>query len=184
MPRVRQLFIEKCRHKGLTAPTADALAQVAADDPELRSEWSSMLAHQLPALPDLDALLARLPGLLAWLDEAPARPAPALAMAPMPADAVPFLSAGIRYWGGGLPIETLRFAGSNRLLVEFWYHGTHRVVEPYSIRRARTTGNVLLYAWELAAGHIKAFTLDEISSLQTTNRGFLPRYQIELARPG
>ncbi len=37
-------------------------------DAELRSEWSNMLAHQLPALPDLDGFLEKLPRLLAWLD--------------------------------------------------------------------------------------------------------------------
>jgi hypothetical protein len=103
-----------------------------------------MLDHQLPALPDLDNLLARLPGLLVWLDSA-AQPLPESRLAPVliPAGSVPVVGPGIQYWGSSSPPEAIRFAGSNRLLIEFAYHGVHRLVEPYNIRRAQT-GNVLL----------------------------------------
>jgi hypothetical protein len=143
-----------------------------------------MLAHQLPALPDLDALLGRLPVVLAWLDDDPARTVPdRLPPVPAAGPATRVRSVGIQYWGSSLPLEAIRFAGSNRLLIEFWYHGTHRRVEPYSIRQAKT-GNVLLYGWELAAGHIKAFKVDELSDVRTTSQSFSPRYDIDLATSG
>ncbi len=91
--------------------------------------------------------------------------------------------AGIQYWGGGVPLETIRFAGANRLLVEFTYHLKHRLVEPYSLRRA-ATGNILLYAWELASRQIKAFNVAEISALRSTHTPFAPRFQIELSSSG
>jgi predicted DNA-binding transcriptional regulator YafY len=68
-------------------------------------------------------------------------------------------------------------------LVEFQHHGVHRQVEPYSVRRAQT-GNVLLYGWELAASHIKAYKIDEISNARSTGSAFSPRYQVEISAFG
>ena len=178
---VRRLFVEKCSQKAVAVPSTAELIAIVAGDAELRSEWASMLAHQLPALPDLDALLSRLPAILGWVDE-PSRPLPEtqLPQVRVPAGDALVVAPGIRYWGGGSPLETIRFAATNRLLLEFSYHGRHRRVEPYSVRQAGT-GNVLLYARELEAGHIKAYKLDEMSSVTTTGRTFSPRYQVEIS---
>ena len=178
---VRRLFVDKCDAKSVSVPSTTELIAIVGGDAELRSEWGSMLAHQLPALPDLDALLSRLPAILGWLDE-PARPLPetALPQVRVAAGSSPVVAPGIRYWGGGSPLETIRFAATNRLLLKFSYHGRHRLVEPYSVRQAGT-GNVLLYAWELEVGHIKAYKLDEIYSATTTGRTFSPRYRVEIS---
>ena len=69
-------------------------------------------------------------------------------------------------------------------MLEFDYHGDHRVVEPYSLREARTTGNILLYARELHLDHVKAFKIDEMVNVRTTNTGFTPRYRVELSAQG
>ncbi len=178
---VRGLFVRKCRSKELEPPGSEGVIRVVAADGELRSEWRNMLAHQLPALPGLDGMLTKLPGLLAWLDApVPVFPAARLAPAPIPAGSTSVVAPGIRYWGSGLPIETIRFAGTNRLLIEFEHHGRHRRAEPYSVRRA-ATGNLLLYAWELGETHIKAFNVAEMRTVRPTDVGFTPRYQIELA---
>jgi len=91
------------------------------------------------------------------------------------------LDFSLRYWGSsyGPALESIRFAGANRLLVEFEYNQKHRVVEPYSLRRSRA-GNVLLYAWELTAGHIKAFDLGKSSNLRVASNRFQPRYAVQL----
>lgn len=143
-----------------------------------------MLGHQLPALPSLDDLLARLPGLLAWIDERGVLPVTALTGYPAGADQELEAPAGIRFWGGGVPLEAIRFAGANRLLVEFDYHGKRRLVEPYSLHRGRTTGNLNLYAWELSAGQIKAFNVAKMGGVRATSTTFQPRYQVELAPGG
>jgi len=88
-----------------------------------------------------------------------------------------------QFWGGGVPLEAVRFAGANRLLVEFTYDGRLRRVEPYSLRRAKT-GNLLLYAWEHGARHIKAFNVVKIHDIHTTDLTFSPRYRIELTSSG
>ncbi|MBK6407398.1 MAG: hypothetical protein IPF66_21685, partial [Holophagales bacterium] len=85
-------------------------------------------------------------------------------MAPPEAPTLPRVTAGpatleCPSWGDfrglGVPLEVVRFAGVNRLLVEFTYHGKSRSAEPYSLRRTQA-GNLVLYAWEVGATHIKA----------------------------
>ena len=142
-----------------------------------------MLAHQLPRLPRLDDLKSRLAALLVWIDEPRAAIAAAVREVPLGRQEAQIAPAGIQYWGTGVPVEAVRFAGANRLMVEFSYHGKHRRVEPYSIRRA-STGNVLLYAWEQASGHVKAFNVAEIVGMQATDTPFTPRYQIEFTAHG
>lgn len=181
---VHDLFGRKCRGKALPAPSAAKLVEILTSSDEMRSEWVNMLGHQLPTLPNLGDLLARLPGLLAWVDQpAVELPEARLAAAPVPPGTTPIAPAGIQYWGGGLPLESIRFAGANRLMIEFEYDGKHRVAEPYSLRRAGT-GNVLLYAWEENSTHIKAFNTEKIYNVRTTNRGFAPRYRVELSTAG
>ena len=177
----RGFFTRKCASKGLTVPSTQDLIRVIEAEVELRSEWENMLGHQLPELPDLDSFLTRLPGNLDWIDEPSAVPSSArLPTLPVAAtQGARAAPSGLRYWGRGLPLEVLRFAGSNRLLVEFNYHGKTRLVEPYSLRQA-DTGNLLLYGWERGTTHIKAFNVAKIGSLRATKQGFRPRYRIEL----
>ena len=181
----RELFRGKCAAKQITAPSADGVVRVVEQAGELRSEWSNMLAHQLPVLPALDELLSRLPPLLAWVDEPRIAP-PEVGLAAVAGGAGETIvaPAGIQYWGSGLPLEAIRFAGSSRLLVEFNYHGKHRIVEPYSLRRALTTGNLLLYAWEQASAQIKAFKVAEMGDVRASGASFQPRFRVELTPHG
>ena len=179
LPRLRDLFRGKCEVKGLVAPTTDHLIEVVIGNEELRSEWENMLAHQLPALPSLDDLLARLPDLIRWIDE-PAIALPAItasARAVAPGEVV-YAPPGIQYSGTGQPLEAIRFAGMNRLLLDFDYHGRRRRVEPYSLRTA-ATGNLLFYGWELADGHIKAYKVAQMFNIRPTTTSFRPRFGIE-----
>jgi predicted nucleotidyltransferase component of viral defense system len=180
--QVRELFKLKCAVKAFAAPGVDEIIRKVQADVELRTEWSNMLAHQLPALPDLDILLGRLPGLLDFIDEANMVVEEIQGAAAAPnAGEVPISPVGIQYWNVGAPLEMIRFAGTNRLMIEFIYSGKHRRAEPYSIRRAQSTGNLLLYAWENASGQVKAFNVAKIGSLRVTEQSFDPRYQVELS---
>jgi hypothetical protein len=183
-PRVCELFGMKCAAKEFEAPLAADLLRVAETTEELRTEWEHMLAHQLPNLPKLDDLLFRLPALLRWIDEpAAVLPEMALASAPIPAGESLVADTGIQYWGSALPLEIIRFAGANRLLIEFVYNGTRRLVEPYSLRQSRVS-NLLLYGWEQGSTHIKAFNIAEMRKVQSTNIAFQPRYRVEFASAG
>lgn len=182
---VRELFAAKCEKKNLPVPTFEEITRIVRSDEELRAEWENMLAHQLPVLPALDGVLERLPSLLEWIEKPEVVPAARmLPPAPIPAGAAPVPAAGIQYWGGGSPLEVIRFAGANRLLIEFDYNGRHRVAEPYSLRTAETTGNLLLYAWEPGAAHVKAFNVANMSGVRTTRTSFQPRYRVELMSAG
>ncbi|HOX45182.1 MAG TPA: WYL domain-containing protein, partial [Myxococcota bacterium] len=67
--------------------------------------------------------------------------------------------------------------------VEFSYHGKRRRAEPYNLHRAGN-GNLLLYAWELEAGQIKAFSVSDIRDLRVTDESFIPRFQTPLRPVG
>jgi predicted nucleotidyltransferase component of viral defense system len=182
LDQAREFFALKCRAKDFEPPASADLASRVRDDAELQAEWANMLAHQLPQLAPADGIIARITGgLLEWLDRLP--PAPRIRLQPVAASAggMPLAAPAVRFWGtdAGPGLERIRFAGANRLYVEFDYNQKHRVVEPYSLRRARA-GNVLLYAWELAAGHIKAFDLGKIANLRVGSTSFSPRYAIDL----
>jgi len=87
---------------------------------------------------------------------------------------------GMRLWGRAVPLDAIRFAASNRLLVELDYTGKHRVVEAYSLRRS-TTGKLLLFVAE--DGQLKSFDVDGITNVSITSRSFVPQWTIELV-PG
>jgi predicted nucleotidyltransferase component of viral defense system len=176
-----RVFEKKCRSKGLDVPTTDQLISAIENAPELRSEWSNMLAHQLPQLPPIGSMIdhRRLQGLLKWIEKA--EPVPAMSLATAPAVSGDVVApAGIQYWGGDSIIERLRFAGANHLCVRFVYGGRQREVEPYSLRRPRT-GNLLFYGWELSSSQIKAFNVARMQGLEVTQRTFYPRYRVELS---
>jgi hypothetical protein len=181
---LRRILIRKCRAKNLDAPTSHSIASAAANDAELAAEWANMLAHQLPLLPELTDLLPRVQPLLQWI-EVEKVVVTTLAPAAPPATGERLVSpVGMQYSGGGLPLETIRFAGANRLLLEFEYSGKQRRVEPYSLREAQSTGNLLLYAYELSSGQIKAFNVAKISGLRPTREMFIARYAVEFSPSG
>jgi predicted nucleotidyltransferase component of viral defense system len=181
LDETRGLFRGKCEAKSLTPPSSAELLAVVRSTGELRSEWENMLGHQLPSLPPFEGHLSRLVAALRWID------APMVAATPLAqvvaSEGVLVAPPGVTYWGLGVPLETARYAGINRLLVEFTYDGKHRRAEPYSLRRARN-GNLLLYAWEVSSPNIKAFNVQKIGGLRVTSTAFTPRHPIEFSPVG
>ncbi len=148
---------------------------------ELRAEWANMLAHQLPQLPAFDTVLSRLPEAIAWIDAGVMLAAAALQPLPLrPNEQVIATPSGLQGRGASA-LDILQFAGANRLVVDLEYNGRRRPIEPYSLRLPRT-GNLLLYAWDIEADHIKAFNVALISGASATDTAFHPRYRIELAQ--
>jgi predicted nucleotidyltransferase component of viral defense system len=182
LTKARELFEAKCSTKGLIPPTADALVQQARGSAELAADWSVMLAHQLRQLPPIEQFLDRLPDALSWLDRAVAVSTPIAALPLKPGEEI-FRPRGSFFWQSSVPLESVRFAGTNRLLIEFDYRDetgkrSHRLVEPYSFR-VKGTGNRLLYAWDLSRSDIRAFNTLNISNLMVTDRTFTPRFRVE-----
>ena len=182
LPHTREVFEEKCAAKQLACPSVSEIVALTERNDELHAEWANMLAHQLPQLPPIDGMLGRLAEALAWLTPVPT--AVAAAPPPLPAPGTETIIApdSARVWRSAVPLEAVRFAGANHLLIRFVYSGKTRTLEPYSLRRSGR-GNLLLYGWELESGQIKAFDVAKISQLSTTDRPFTPRYRVEFS-PG
>jgi predicted nucleotidyltransferase component of viral defense system len=182
LAHAREVFAEKCGVKRLTIPSSREILELVDRAEEMRAEWANMLAHQLPQLPPLDGMLARLGGALAWLDLVPAVAVVSPPALPARSEESVVAPDSARLWRSGVPLEAVRFAGANHLLIRFAYSGKFRTLEPYSLRRS-SRGNLLLYGWELESGQIKAFDVAKIAQVSTTDRTFTPRYRVEFS-PG
>ena len=168
------------------------------DEPTLRANWEHQLAYQLPKLPPIDSFLADLPEAIAWWlepDQAQ-QPLPAASQAawerPIPRQHLPAYQRersrldlpDVAPVGSMDRFDKIRYAARNRLCAEIVYHGSTRVIEPYSLRSAKT-GNTLLYAYEvledgLSSGRIKAYNVAEIQTPAIMDRPFAPRHSVEL----
>jgi predicted nucleotidyltransferase component of viral defense system len=175
---VLSILERKCEYKAIPVPTLDAVTapEKVAD---LRGDWASMLDHQLPALPPVDEFLDTLAELFAWIGgEEPV----VLEPVPMREAIEPTWTAPptITRWPAGAPVEQIRFAGNNHLLVELRYEGSTRLIEPYSLRRSKA-GDLLVYALKHDTGEVRAYRVDRIEGVQITRTPFRPSYAIELS---
>lgn len=181
-PLIRETLVEKCRTKGVPVPTLAGLER-AATRGDLESEWENMLGHQLPALPPFETFWGEIASLFAWLDGAASADLPAPIAAGADEDAGWSPPATAWTWGMRAPLEPIRFAASNRLCVELGYHGSRRVIEPYSLRRTRA-GHLLLHALRADTRQHRSYRVAEIQSIRVTTRPFRPVYRIEFAASG
>jgi predicted nucleotidyltransferase component of viral defense system len=179
---IRSALEAKCAVKNIAVPRAADFIESPLLA-ELQSEWANMLGHQLPALPPLDPFLEELPLLFAWLEgdvqEAPADVASYAADEDQLWSPPPTVST----WGMGVPLETVRFAASNHLLVELAYHGSSRLIEPYSLRRTRV-GNLVLHAERADGSGHRSYRVEQIEGLRATTTPFRPRLPIEFSARG
>jgi hypothetical protein len=178
---------QKCAFKGIPVPN---IAMLDPARPELEADWAHMLGHQLPSLPPVAVYWDGLPAVFAWIEGAAQPPAP-MAFPLAAGDVV------LRGPAGGLaipgiasmaPIETIRFAASNRLCIELDYTDERgrrgvRIIEPYSVRRTQA-GDTLLHAVRADDGGNRSYRVDRINSARATDRVFAPRYAIELTPAG
>lgn len=179
---IQQALQEKCRFKGIEVPTLEAMGS-APGRGELEAEWGNMLAHQIADLPPLDHFWLELPAVFAWLggeevsEELPPFPVEPREQADWVAPPT------IATWGLGLPLERIRFAGTNRLCVELGYQGGARVIEPYSLRRTQD-GNLLLHAIRVDTRAHRSYRVDKIESVRVTDQPFEPTYEVEFSSSG
>ena len=174
---VREVLEEKCRFRGIAAPRRGDLDPHRAD---LENQWEVMLAHQLLAVPPVDAIWDALPEFFAWLGgERVASPPPPVPLAQG--------EAMVREPTSSLPLrhkkkshlEVIRFSAANRLCVDLDYEDAAQRVEPYSLRRM-PQGDFVLHAWNAGQRVLAGYRLDRIQGARMTERSFSPRYQIEL----
>lgn len=177
---------QKCAFKGIPAPTMASIVG-AERRVELEADWAAMLGHQLPALPPFEQFWQELPALFDWLHGAVAKVAkPAISVAARGAAEVDDTwrpPAMAQAWYTSTPLEIVRFAAANRLCVDLTYQGSHRLIEPYSLRRTKD-GNLLLYAVKRDTGEDRSYRVDKIQGAQATQTPFIPRYVVELTPVG
>ena len=178
---------DKCAFKGIELPR---LADIEPHRGELEAGWTHMLDHQLPALLPVGSFWDALPEIFNWLHGQVVAPV-------LPA--MPLLGASqevIRERVIGLPtgsrgqtfIEAIRFAASNRLLVNIDYRDKQgnrstRAIEAYSLRRSRA-GDVLLMAVRAEDGQPRSYLANSILGVMPTQTTFSPRFPIELTPAG
>ena len=182
----QQTFIEvlreKCAFKGIGLPQ---LTDLEPHRDALEAGWVHMLNHQLPALLPVAAFWDALPEIFEWLHgQVAALVLPAMALAagaPLVQERIVSFPAGSF---GQSFIETIRFAGANRLLVEIDYRDqkgnrSTRAIGTYSLRRSKA-GDVLLMAVRADNGQPHSYLVNSILGVAPTQRTFTPRYPIEL----
>ena len=175
---IGSVYREKCVSKGVEVIDFASLEN-SPFRAELESEWSNMLAHQLPALPPFQAFWEELPRLFDWLKGAlPVPELPPVTTGPAEVDAwSPPATNWV--WGQGVPLEAVRFAAANHLCVNLGYRGSIRQVEPYSLRRSRA-GDLLLYGIRTDNSQIRSYSVDLITSVEVTSQPFTPRFKVEM----
>lgn len=178
---VLAILERKCAFKNVPLPSLETVS-TAEKTAELASDWEAMLAHQLPVLPPIDGFLTTLRGVFSWLEGAELP-----SLAPVPAlrerlDRGWVAPATITRWPGHAPLEQIRFAGANHLLVELAYKGSTRLIEPYALRRSQA-GNLLVYAIKIETREVRCYRVDRIEGVRVTRRSFVPQYAIELSVP-
>ncbi|MCK4541358.1 MAG: hypothetical protein KAU17_03875, partial [Spirochaetales bacterium] len=143
------------------------------------------LAHQINKLPPVDIFIDDLRDAIAWwLKPEIAKPN----LQPMPQASgkiVPrLLFPKINWQTGPTAMDQIRHAARNKLCVLISYHGTTRLVEPYSLRYP-PTGNEILHVWELEKNEMpsnmhKSLKTYEIDSAFISDHTFIPKWEVEL----
>jgi predicted nucleotidyltransferase component of viral defense system len=178
---VRAVLAEKCEHVGIPVPDADGIRSSPYAQ-EIEAEWENMLGHQLPKpLPPFAEFWKELDPFFGWLNGE--RERPALRRAEFGHDLDSWVPPrAITSWRRGIPIETIRYAGANRLKIEIDYRAAEgrsgpRVVEPYSLRRTKD-GNLVLFVVNDSA-QLRSYRVDRIAGVRPTSVPFMPRFVIE-----
>ena len=170
----------KCEFKGISLPTMETLDNTP-ERVELEAEWENMLVHQLPVLPAFELFWQELPEVFEWLYCAVEKPElSALAARGVEIDETWHAPVMAQAWHTEAPLEIIRFAAANRLCVDLKYNRTHRLIEPYSLRRTKD-GNILLCAIKHNTREERTYRVDRIQGAEATKDSFTPRYAIELS---
>ncbi len=174
-----QILKEKCLFKKITIPTMENI-ELHEKIEELKMSWKSMLGHQLPILPPFESFWQELPQIFNWLygikvlDVYPLFPSDDQSV-----DSSWQPPTMIQAWHKHVPIELIRYAGTNYLCLELGYEGMKRIVEPYELKRAMS-GDLILVAMQHASKEWHVYRLDYIQSIKLTTDTFVPQYQVSL----
>ncbi len=180
--RAKDIINAKFEFKGLNPPTVHRIMS-SIDLEILKSNWESQLDHQISNLPPVETFIADLEDSIAWWLE-PRIAKPQLRSIASGQIVPRTFFPAINLETGPSAMDKIRHAARNKLCVLISYHGSIRLVEPYSLHYP-STGNVLLHVEEIRKNGIpsdthKAYKIDEIDSASISDQSFVPRWAIEL----
>jgi predicted nucleotidyltransferase component of viral defense system len=180
--QIHAALADKCAVKNIVIPTADTIMTDQRRS-ELETDWLHMLGHQLPVLPPLGPFLEELPLLFRWLDGSVVFDELPPAVYTTDEDDAWSPPRTAWTWRAGVPIEVIRFAATNHLLVDLGYDGRRRLIEPYSLRRTRD-GALLLHAEHADNSGHRTYRVDRMQAAVATTTPFIPRAGIEFSAQG
>jgi predicted nucleotidyltransferase component of viral defense system len=178
---VRSALEQKCAHAGIDVPTIEIIRS-SPFRAEIESEWENMLGHQLPQpLVPFEGFWASLEDVFSWL--AGTLRTPTLPRAQYgKLDAAWEAPKAITSWRRRVPLELLRYAGANRVMVDVDYRAERgrqgpRRVEPYSLRHTQD-GNLVLFVVN-DYGELRSYRVDRIAAIRPTEVPFTPKFRVE-----
>jgi predicted nucleotidyltransferase component of viral defense system len=178
---VRRALERKCTHAGIEVPTVEIIRS-SPFRAEIESEWENMLGHQPPKpLVPFEGFWNSLDDVFSWL--AGTLRTPSLPRAQREdLDAAWEAPKAITSWRRRIPLELLRYAGANRLMVDVDYRAEQgrqgpRLVEPYSLRRTQD-GNLILFVVN-DHGRLRGYRVDRIAAVRPTTVQFTPKFRVE-----
>lgn len=178
---VHNVLSQKCAFRGMNVPTFEFIENHEKLD-ELEPQWKNMLAHQLPSLPPIASFWENLKPFFEWLEGQ-------LEVEQLvPAENVlgdVFQISRVENIRGDISgLNKIQFSAANRVCVHLKYNNKQRTVEPLSFRTNTKTGNRLFYGYEREAGHVKAYSISKIQSVEITNTPFIEKYPVEISPTG
>lgn len=176
----RKSFNGKCKYKAVNFNKIEDF--ITPDkEAEFRSDWQISLPHQLSYLPDFEAvkdeflvfIVKLLPSLVTTEITSYVKALPTLRP-----DG--YISIPQRFFVSTYrnPIEILKQAGRNRVMVKMIYKDKVRLIEPYSLRVTKDE-NLTFFGWQQGDYHIKQFRIDRIQNIELTQQIFYPKYPVE-----
>ena len=172
---------QKCAFKGMEVPTFEFIENHEKLD-ELEPQWENMLAHQIPSLPPIESFWENLKPFFDWLEGQleveRLVPADIVSGEVFQINRTDILRTDI----SGL--NKIQFSAASRVCIFLIYNGKQRTVEPLSFRTSSSTGNQLFYGYEREAGHVKAYSISKIQSVEITSIPYTEKYPVEITPTG
>lgn len=167
---------KKCAYKKIQMPNFKSIKAHAKID-ELDTEWENMLAHQLPVLPSLKIFWQELPSFFEWLKNRKNIEKP-----------LQKINKNQELWKSGrmkniystnFMVEKIKFSALNQLCMELLYKDKKATIEPYAFRKNKE-GHLLLYGCHYRTKKTDSFKIEDIQSLNITNKSFTPKFVVEI----
>ena len=167
---------KKCDHKKMEMPNFRSIKAHEKID-ELDTEWRSMLAHQLPILPPVKIFWRELSPFFEWLNS---RKDTEKSLQKINKDQELWKSGRMKnIYSTNFILERIKFSALNRLCIELFYKGKKATIEPYAFRKNKE-GHILLYGCHHRTKKTDSFKVENIQSLDITDKPFIPKYVVEV----